>query len=241
MKDDFCPKMKSYNSGSFGKCDCGKCDCGKCDCCGCCCMCPPGPQGPEGPEGPAGEAATIQIGTVTTGAPGTPARVTNSGTAQNAIFNFVIPQGEQGESGESCDLQYLTAYSIPSQGAASGNPVVFDRNSSSKGTAVTHANNSASIMIQKTGYYLVTFFGTVTATEHNTFPFSQLLNLVLGGTAVTGAGARQGFQQKNQSENVSLSKIIPVTSAPVALQVVGEGGNVLYSDTSITVYRVGSL
>ena len=175
---------------------------------------------------------------MTTGAPGTPAEVTNSGTPEAAVLDFTIPQGEPGASP---DLQYLTAYSIPAQGAASGNPVIFDRTASSKGTAVTHDDNSADIMIQKTGYYQVAFFGTVTATDANTFPISQLLNLELGGTAVTGAGARQGFQQENQSENLSLSKIIPVTSAPVALQVVGEGGNVLYSDASITVYRVGDL
>lgn len=74
----------------------------------------PGPQGPEGQQGPQGEtgatgaqgpqgepgaAATIQVGTVTTGDPGTEATVTNSGTASAAIFDFVIPQGPQGEQG----------------------------------------------------------------------------------------------------------------------------------------------
>jgi len=39
---------------------------------------------------------TITVGTTTTGAPGTPASVTNSGTATNAILNFVIPEGEPG-------------------------------------------------------------------------------------------------------------------------------------------------
>lgn len=50
-------------------------------------------------EGPAGQAATITVGTTTTGGPGTKAQVTNSGTAQNAIFNFTIPQGAQGQQG----------------------------------------------------------------------------------------------------------------------------------------------
>lgn len=74
----------------------------------------PGPQGPEGQQGPQGEtgatgaqgpqgkpgaAATIQVGTVTTGNPGTQASVTNSGTTSAAIFDFVIPQGPQGEQG----------------------------------------------------------------------------------------------------------------------------------------------
>lgn len=69
---------------------------------------PQGPQGiqgiqgeigPQGPIGPQGEAATITVGTVTTGTPSTPASVTNVGTAEEAIFNFVIPKGETGDIG----------------------------------------------------------------------------------------------------------------------------------------------
>ena len=67
-----------------------------------------GPQGPQGtqgetgatgPQGETGSAATIEVGTVTTGDPGTDATVTNSGTANAAIFNFTIPRGEQGIQG----------------------------------------------------------------------------------------------------------------------------------------------
>ena len=69
-----------------------------------------GPQGPAGPEGPQGEpgrdgldgegiAATIEVGTVTTGAAGTAASVTNAGTEQRAILNFVIPRGNDGAPG----------------------------------------------------------------------------------------------------------------------------------------------
>lgn len=58
----------------------------------------PGEQGPQGETGPAGQAATITIGTTTTGEPGTEAQVTNSGTAQDAILNFTIPKGAQGDS-----------------------------------------------------------------------------------------------------------------------------------------------
>ena len=60
---------------------------------------PRGATGATGATGPAGEAATITVGTTTTGAPGTDAVVTNSGTATNAILNFVIPRGETGATG----------------------------------------------------------------------------------------------------------------------------------------------
>lgn len=58
-----------------------------------------GAQGPKGDTGPAGAAATIQVGTVTTGAAGSNASVTNAGTSSAAKFNFVIPRGATGPQG----------------------------------------------------------------------------------------------------------------------------------------------
>ena len=81
---------------------------------------PQGAEGPEGPEGPQGapgergpagengepgakgdpgEAATVTVGETVTGEPGTPAKVENTGTAQNAILKFTIPKGEKGDPG----------------------------------------------------------------------------------------------------------------------------------------------
>ena len=57
-----------------------------------------GDMGPTGPEGQ-GIAATIEVGTTTTGEPGSEASVTNSGTAEHAVFNFTIPQGPTGTHG----------------------------------------------------------------------------------------------------------------------------------------------
>lgn len=52
--------------------------------------------GEPGEDGEDGLSATITIGTVTTVAPGQPATVVNVGTALEAIFDFEIPQGEDG-------------------------------------------------------------------------------------------------------------------------------------------------
>jgi hypothetical protein len=56
-------------------------------------------KGSVGPTGPAGAAATVSIGNVTTGAAGTQAIVTNSGTSTAAVLNFTIPQGTAGTDG----------------------------------------------------------------------------------------------------------------------------------------------
>lgn len=61
----------------------------------------PGKTGPQGVPGEQGEAATIEIGSVTTAAPGTQANVVNVGTKNKAIFDFVLPQGQTGETGDT--------------------------------------------------------------------------------------------------------------------------------------------
>lgn len=63
----------------------------------------PGKDGAPGKDGLDGQgiAATIEVGTVTTGAAGTNASVTNVGTEQRAILNFVIPRGDTGATGEA--------------------------------------------------------------------------------------------------------------------------------------------
>jgi hypothetical protein len=55
--------------------------------------------GMAGATGPAGAAAIVNVGTVTTGAAGSQASVTNSGTANAAVLNFTIPQGAAGANG----------------------------------------------------------------------------------------------------------------------------------------------
>ena len=93
---------------------------------------PTGETGPQGETGPAGEAATIQIGSVETGAPGTPASVVNSGTETHAVLDFVIPQGAPAvsdmlwvtNSGATFNpqeaLPFTVAYQPPSSGIEAG-------------------------------------------------------------------------------------------------------------------------
>lgn len=47
-------------------------------------------------SGATGPAGTITVGNVTTGAPGSDADVTNTGTSQHAILDFTIPRGDVG-------------------------------------------------------------------------------------------------------------------------------------------------
>lgn len=61
---------------------------------------PKGETGEAGVDGVDGQAATIVVGSTTTVAPDQAASVVNTGTSQNAVLNFSIPQGVQGVQGE---------------------------------------------------------------------------------------------------------------------------------------------
>ncbi len=53
----------------------------------------------NGLKGDTGEAATIAVGTVTASAPGSSPQISNSGTPNNAVFDFVLPRGNPGSTG----------------------------------------------------------------------------------------------------------------------------------------------
>lgn len=57
--------------------------------------------GPKGEKGDTGTAATITVGSTSTGAPGTNASVTNSGSSSAAVLNFTIPRGDKGDKGDT--------------------------------------------------------------------------------------------------------------------------------------------
>lgn len=79
---------------------------------------PKGDKGDAGAKGDTGAAASIKIGTVTTGAAGSNASVTNSGTASNVVLDFTLPRGDRGEDGADSGIVVDTALS-----ATSTNPV----------------------------------------------------------------------------------------------------------------------
>jgi hypothetical protein len=64
-----------------------------------------GIQGFMGQTGANGQAATVQVGTTSTGLPGTLASVVNAGTANAAVLNFSIPQGLAGTNGAAATVQ----------------------------------------------------------------------------------------------------------------------------------------
>ena len=77
---------------------------------------PKGDTGETGATGPQGTAASVRVGSTTTATYGTPASVTNSGTEEEAVLDFVIPQGAPGE--EVTDASDLTLSEITASSAS---------------------------------------------------------------------------------------------------------------------------
>jgi hypothetical protein len=55
--------------------------------------------GPQGPQGLPGVSPTLSLGVVNTLPAGSPVEITNTGTPNNAVFNFNLPAGALGPQG----------------------------------------------------------------------------------------------------------------------------------------------
>ena len=88
----------------------------------------------EGPQGAPGVSATVDAGTTTTSAPGGDAAVTNVGSTQDAVFNFVIPRGETGPNGDAGTQQVGTV--VTNQLTPGSNNTVVINNSGDATNAI---------------------------------------------------------------------------------------------------------
>lgn len=95
------------------------------------------------------------------------------------------------------------------------------------------------MVIQQPGFYLVSFHGSIGPASGVNFPLAITLYLKQQGTIVQGTAILHTFQTSSDTTNVSFVQLISVTETPTTLTVVGEGGNYLYTDASMSVYRLG--
>ena len=111
---------------------------------------PQGPKGDDGSDGSDGAAATIAVGSTTTGAAGTQASVSNSGTNSAAVFNFTIPQGAKGDKGDTGDGSTLTLQECTTNGNTTDKAIVINGkiNLNTNGSIVAAADNATSTILQ---------------------------------------------------------------------------------------------
>lgn len=133
--------------------------------------------GPLGKIGDKGDAATVAVGSITTGAEGTSATVTNSGTTSAAVLDFTIPKGATG-----------AASTVP--GPRGSKWAYIDATSFVQNTVDTYFNNTYG---GKVGGDIVTVYNAATNFSQtwvwNGSAWTQITVVIDGSLLVTGTVA----------------------------------------------------
>ena len=189
---------------------------------------PRGNTGSQGPAGADGQAATIAVGTVTTGAAGSSATVTNSGTSSAAVFDFTIPRGDTGATGSTgpagADGQAATiTVGSTTTGNAGTNASVTNSGTSSaavldfviprgatgsQGPAGNDGYSPTATVTQNTGSATISITdknGTTTATVYDgVTPDTTVNSYTITSTPAHSAGTNS-YELKKQLNNVNLN------------------------------------
>ncbi len=187
---------------------------------------PQGAKGDPGTAGSAGTAATVAVGTTTTGAAGSNASVTNSGTSSAAVLDFTIPRGAQGVAGTAATITVGTV----TTGAAGSSVAVTNSGTSSaavfnftipRGDTGASGSGSTTTIVSKTAAYTAAVNDFVLANAS-----SGTFTVTLPATPATGSTVT--VKKVDSSINV-------VTVAPGA-------GATIDGDTScvLTVYEAAA-
>lgn len=195
---------------------------------------PTGPAGPTGPTGPAGSAGP----TGPTGATG-PAGPEGS-VGPTGPTGATGPTGPAGPAGTPAAAELLNTYSTPAKPGTTGTALVFDLNANVSGTAILHTLGTSVVTLQASGYYLVSFHGVVAPAPSaiSALPINVLIYLRLNGVIQQGISVSHNFQAGGQTAALAFSQVIPVSSTPTTIELVGEGGDFLYSNVSLSVYKL---
>lgn len=171
-----------------------------------------------------------------TGEPGSEAAVTNSGTERDAVFDFVIPQGQTGTAGV---LDVLATTDTPPRPGTANQPLTFRGNNLIAGTAITHEVGSADIVIHKTGIYQAYFNATVGVPSGVDIPASVSVTLRQNGTDIPGGVVSSGFTANGEFNSIAFSVPFSVTAVPSTITVVPEASGFIFSDLALTILRLG--
>ena len=174
---------------------------------------PQGNIGATGSQGPQGDAATITVGTVSTTVYGNPASVTNSGTEQDAVLDFVIPQGKPGE--QTTRMGALTLDTITAQSADFPIPAVGETGSTVFGKIIKFFNSTISALNSKLNISDVVNNLTSTST---TQPLSAAQGKALNDALATTNNAKADKTTVNEIGSRFIVSIYPSSSSGVAIK-----------------------
>ena len=157
-----------------------------------------GTNGTNGTNGANGLAATVTVGTVTTGAAGSSAIVTNAGTTSAAVLNFTIPQGAAGTGGSS--------FSGNSDSVTEGTTNLYFTNERAQ-TANNSRFTDVYVNINQASDEMLTYINT------NFTNNSALANTLDGYVMEAEANLAGGYAKLGIASGTILDSVIPNTIA----------------------------
>ena len=168
----------------------------------------------KGAKGDTGTAASIKIGSVTTGAAGSNASVTNSGTASNVVLNFTLPRGNDGKDGGiTVDAELSDTSTNPIQNKAVNTAINTVKNNMTQGfqTVTASIPTKVSTLENDAGYLNMGTLPSFPSTDSvNTWKQRQTFNEAILKEAIL-AKARI-VKEVYQSEYINGTTITPTRS-----------------------------
>ena len=119
--------------------------------------------------------------------------------------------------------------------------MIFDRNSITNGSSITHPTNSSNVTISTPGIYEITFNGSVSPAGDTIFPLAMLLVLLVNSNQVGGAAAQCSLTSANDVENMAFTQIVNITQVPATISVRANGGNFFFSNATINIKKLGTV
>ena len=168
----------------------------------------------KGAKGDTGTAASIKIGSVTTGAAGSNASVTNSGTASNVVLNFTLPRGNDGKDGGiTVDAELSDTSTNPIQNKAVNTAINTVKNNMTQGfqTVTASIPTKVSTLENDAGYLNMGTLPSFPSTDSvNTWKQRQTFNEAILKEAIL-VKARI-VKEVYQSEYINGTTITPTHS-----------------------------
>lgn len=138
-------------------------------------------------------------------------------------------------------LNILTAANGADTTVAAGAAVPFSFNSLAYGSDITHNPGTSTVSINTPGIYQVHFQSTATPLTTTAAESTITTALTLDGAAVPGASSTAFYTTATEANTLNFTAAIAVTSTPATLSVTLPDEGAIFTDSALTVYRLGAI
>ena len=196
---------------------------------------PVGPQGPQGVAGPTGAAGPQGPQGVAgpTGAAGL-----QGPQGIQGVTGPTGATGPTGPAGSAPELNVLMAVNEAAQAPPANEPLTFDSNQISAGTAISHAQPSENFVLQSNGIYEVFYHSVAASRDGIPLPALVGLHLTNDGIAVPGTRSAAAIAGANDAAVLTGSALVRVDAAPLRITAVTENGSGQFTNSSIIIRKL---